>query len=87
MVLACVADEYCSLGDMVAWSPIGCASVDGVLVVEASTRRVQFDNLVTHVERNEARRNAAERLRSLCLQILMLLPVECEAGFWPTPCK
>ena len=48
MCAAGVSDIYGAFLDAVAGPTVRCASIDGVLVVEASAGRVEFNKLVTH---------------------------------------
>lgn len=48
MCAASVANIYCSLLDVVAWSAICRTAVDRVLVVEATAGRIKLHKLVAH---------------------------------------
>lgn len=48
--MASIANQDRPFLDAVAWSSVGSASVNGVLVVEASASRVQLNDLVAHDE-------------------------------------
>lgn len=43
-----ITDVDCALLDVVAWSSVCRAAVNGVLVVEASASRVELNKLIAH---------------------------------------
>lgn len=43
-----ITDVDCALLDVVAWSSVGRAAVNGMLVVEASASRVELNKLIAH---------------------------------------
>lgn len=49
MCAAGITDVDCALLNVVAWSSVCSAAVNGVLVVEAAASRVQFNKLITHI--------------------------------------
>lgn len=50
MGTARVANVYCSFLDGMTTTPVSDASVDGMLVVKATTGRVELNKLVAHDE-------------------------------------